>query len=158
MPSITCGHCSNTHSSVSEVRSCSGTSSVAVLDRPEPKSTGRRDFASLGWRELCSLVPAGRYAITYQGQTAFVKVDKPEEGRWLGYTFINRQAGAEYFPVRNSEARFGMLRSIVADGPREASIRYGKELGECGCCGRELTNPESIAAGIGPVCAKRHGW
>lgn len=27
--------------------------------------------------------------------------------------------------------------------------------GECGRCGRELTDPESIARGLGPVCAER---
>lgn len=27
--------------------------------------------------------------------------------------------------------------------------------GECGRCGRELTDPESIARGLGPICAER---
>lgn len=27
--------------------------------------------------------------------------------------------------------------------------------GRCGCCGRALTVPESIASGIGPVCAEK---
>lgn len=27
--------------------------------------------------------------------------------------------------------------------------------GTCGCCGRELTVPASIASGFGPVCARR---
>lgn len=31
-------------------------------------------------------------------------------------------------------------------------------VGKCGCCNRALTVPESIASGIGPVCAKKgHG-
>ena len=29
--------------------------------------------------------------------------------------------------------------------------------GKCGCCGRKLTHPESLATGIGPECAKRKG-
>lgn len=41
----------------------------------------------------------------------------------------------------------------------ESLERYGKlyamESGNCWVCGRELTTPESIAAGIGPVCATR---
>lgn len=28
-------------------------------------------------------------------------------------------------------------------------------IGKCGCCGRALTVPESIASGIGPICAKK---
>jgi len=27
--------------------------------------------------------------------------------------------------------------------------------GKCGCCGRELTDPESIRCGIGPVCREK---
>ena len=30
-----------------------------------------------------------------------------------------------------------------------------KHIGRCGVCGRELTTPESIDSGIGPVCAGR---
>ncbi len=29
--------------------------------------------------------------------------------------------------------------------------------GKCGCCGRKLTNPESLASGIGPECSKKLG-
>lgn len=28
--------------------------------------------------------------------------------------------------------------------------------GQCCCCGRKLTTPESIALGIGPECARKH--
>lgn len=33
--------------------------------------------------------------------------------------------------------------------------RLGALAGRCCCCGMELTDPESVAMGIGPVCAKR---
>jgi Family of unknown function (DUF6011) len=39
--------------------------------------------------------------------------------------------------------------------PSEALERYGRETGVCGVCDRTLTNPESIARGIGPVCARK---
>jgi len=42
--------------------------------------------------------------------------------------------------------------------PLTAAIRYGKVSGECSCCGRELTDPQSIDQGIGPVCARKFGW
>lgn len=32
---------------------------------------------------------------------------------------------------------------------------YGHEFGCCCMCGRELTNPESVALGIGPVCREK---
>lgn len=34
---------------------------------------------------------------------------------------------------------------------------YGHETGNCMCCGKQLTNPDSIAAGIGPICASNFG-
>ena len=38
---------------------------------------------------------------------------------------------------------------------RDELIAEGKRTGVCQVCNRKLTNPESIAAGIGPVCAGR---
>lgn len=46
----------------------------------------------------------------------------------------------------------------AANDPLTAAIRYGKESGECSCCGRELTDPKSIERGIGPICATKFGW
>lgn len=37
----------------------------------------------------------------------------------------------------------------------EQAADYGHTTGVCCCCGRDLTNPDSIAAGIGPVCASK---
>jgi hypothetical protein len=42
--------------------------------------------------------------------------------------------------------------------PLTAAIRYGKVSGECSCCGRELTDSQSIERGIGPICATKFGW
>lgn len=46
----------------------------------------------------------------------------------------------------------------AANDPLTAAIRYGKVSGECSCCGRELTDPQSIERGIGPICATKFGW
>lgn len=35
----------------------------------------------------------------------------------------------------------------------EQAAQYGKQTGVCCQCGRTLTNPDSIEAGIGPICA-----
>lgn len=45
----------------------------------------------------------------------------------------------------------------AANDPLTAAIRYGKETGACSCCGRELTNPQSIELGIGPICREKFG-
>ena len=39
--------------------------------------------------------------------------------------------------------------------PLDAAVKYGKLSGCCCSCGRDLTDPVSIEAGIGPVCAQK---
>ena len=55
-----------------------------------------------------------------------------------------------------SEAVLPRLMAIAVDPLGEATL-YGKQTGTCGCCGRELTDPSSIEAGIGPICAGKWG-
>jgi len=45
----------------------------------------------------------------------------------------------------------------AAGDPLTAAVRYGKETGSCSCCGRDLTNPQSIELGIGPICRDKFG-
>jgi Family of unknown function (DUF6011) len=106
-----------------------------------------------GWPDI----PAGRYAVEHNGTLKFYKVDRPTEGKYAGYTFLDVQASAEFYPIKSLETKREVLGMIAKD-PKAAAIRYGKELGYCGICGRELTRKESIARGIGPICATRFGY
>lgn len=101
-------------------------------------------------------VPDGRYALWSDDkqQWEFYKVRTPETGQWRGYTFVEVQASDDFWPIRNRETLWRILERIAED-PLAASKAYGKELGRCGVCGRTLTDPESIAAGIGPICAAK---
>lgn len=38
----------------------------------------------------------------------------------------------------------------------EQAAEFGKLTGSCCCCGKLLTDPESVAKGIGPVCEKKY--
>lgn len=40
----------------------------------------------------------------------------------------------------------------------EEASAFGQETGTCVNCFRDLTAPESLRRGYGPVCAARHGW
>lgn len=102
-------------------------------------------------------VPAGRYAVEEDGTLKFFRVDRPTEGRWAGRTFLKIQASDDLHPVRD-RARVAKILGLIAEDPRAASVRYGRELGACGICGRTLTDEDSRAAGIGPVCAGKAGW
>lgn len=98
-------------------------------------------------------VPAGRYAVENdEGHLAFYVIDRPTEGRWAGHTFVKVQASDELHKLPIPAAK-GVLAKIAKD-PKAASIRYGRELGQCGVCGRTLTDEASRAAGIGPICAQ----
>jgi hypothetical protein len=50
------------------------------------------------------------------------------------------------------ETLLALLQAIEAD-PERAAVLYGKASGNCSICGRDLTDPESIERGIGPICA-----
>lgn len=43
------------------------------------------------------------------------------------------------------------------ENPLAAAMKYGKLAGRCCSCGRDLTDPASIEAGIGPICAGKFG-
>lgn len=40
----------------------------------------------------------------------------------------------------------------ATENPQEAAVAYGRQTGNCSCCGRLLTDPVSIFGGIGPIC------
>lgn len=102
-------------------------------------------------------VLAGRYAVDGEdGVLRFYRVDRPTTGQWAGHTFVKVQASDDYHRVFATAARI-ILAKIAAD-PKGAMLRYGMELGNCGHCGRTLTDSKSRARGIGPVCASNLGW
>jgi hypothetical protein len=89
--------------------------------------------------------------------------DNTADYRYLGMIFAN--SGKPSFRLTKASRSKG----ISDDTPSVKAITWtltrlvlnlapGVEIwheGTCGCCGRELTVPESIASGFGPVCAKR---
>jgi len=96
-------------------------------------------------------VADGRYAVEEEGTLRFFKV---KNGRKAGFVFLDIQASDEWHSIRNL-GRIRTVLALIAQDAKAAMIRYGQELGECGHCGRTLTDPESRAAGIGPICAGR---
>ena len=98
-------------------------------------------------------VDAGRYAVTIGEKLRFFHINRPEDGRWAGYTFVNEQAGDELFGIRDANRRKMILETIANDD--HALARYGQELGVCGMCGRTLTDEVSREMGIGPVCRSK---
>lgn len=127
---------------------------TALMDAPHAlREAGEEDAL-----KRANAVPAGRYAIERNGVLRFYAVEEGR-GKWKGFTFVKVQASDELHPVKNSQERIAILNQIAED-TQGAMERYGKELGVCGAagCGRTLTNEESRARGIGPICAGKMGW
>ena len=62
----------------------------------------------------------------------------------------------EFFGYKLPEEHIKNVQEIAKD-PLEGAKAYGLRFGNCGMCGRGLTNHRSIDAGIGPVCAEKYG-
>ena len=124
----------------------------------KPKPAAARTGLNL-WSQL-------PYGSTYaaaeneRGSVSFVRMDKVEKGKWADWVFVKAVVGG------NEDMRLGSQRpdsddytgqwvvtlANVAKDVMAAVTRYGLELGVCGICNRQLTNEESRAEGIGPVC------
>lgn len=97
-------------------------------------------------------VADGRYAVEEAGELKFFKV---KNGRKPGFVFLDIQASDDLHSIRD-RSRIARILALIAANPDEASLRYGRELGICGDCGRTLTTETSRARGRGPVCDARH--
>lgn len=82
---------------------------------------------------------------------AGVLVGRLAGGAAIGFGAKIRAAGLDAAKIKEA------LDVIEAD-PVEALKAHGIATGSCGCCGRELTDPESIQRGIGPICWARGGF
>jgi hypothetical protein len=96
-----------------------------------------------------------------QATVRFVSVlTGPDSYSFIGTIFVERNAfvwsstksaiGADAPSVK----AFAWTWRHLASGDMPAEIEVWHE-GKCGKCGRRLTDPASIASGLGPICAGR---
>lgn len=87
----------------------------------------------------------------YVGQNGILLAKELEvysEAIWDGTRLV--QPADKRWTYRGAAAKFaGGAQKL----DKELAAKYGKIYGFCMICGRTLTDEESIAAGIGPVCA-----
>lgn len=90
----------------------------------------------------------------------------PDTGKNAGSIYVKRgkeeylgkvTAGL-FHPTMACDAATSAKVIEVASDPHNAAKAYGNRTGSCSCCGRELTNKESIDLGIGPICREKFGW
>lgn len=78
---------------------------------------------------------------------------KAEDGTYLG-----KVMGGAFSRSRDCPADLAPTIAAAATDPESAAAAYGLQTGRCSCCGRELTNAESVGLGIGPICREKFGW
>jgi hypothetical protein len=186
MASIKCGNCHATHESVNEVRGCyQGWSAPdprtrqAAHDRAADVDDMRQGIAVTPQTRrgsgsglalvkaqrtalraaLATLAPSKAHvhmAVTVETKLRFFKLDIPQKGKWVDTVFIHEQASDDLYPVRSVDRQARILDALLAD-PAAALARYGQELEQCGICGKTLTDEDSRARGIGPVCMDKMG-
>ncbi|MCH9729159.1 MAG: hypothetical protein K0U84_05675 [Actinomycetia bacterium] len=141
---------------------------TADLDYEQFIENGRR------WREL---LPKGRYAWPLYDWNIDYNVDHDDGPPLIGYavhwrrrngslsTFIT--AADKACDIReiasalqeaaatdeNMDREFQM--AAIVENPGKYAGRYGMHSGNCGFCGRKLTDPASVERGIGPECLKK---
>jgi hypothetical protein len=72
--------------------------------------------------------------------------------------YLGKIADGKFTRSRDCGADIEARIVAACADPAAAAEAYGKRTGQCSCCGRALTNEESIARAIGPICASKWGW
>lgn len=85
-------------------------------------------------------------------------------GRNLGAIYVKcdgeyagKIQGGQFLAVRSAPTNILDLVREIAASPIESARKYGRDTGTCSCCGRKLTDPTSVANGIGPICESNWG-
>lgn len=88
----------------------------------------------------------------------------PLTGKNAGALYVTRDgeyqgklSGGRFIAVGGAHADTLATLVKIAVDPAGAAREFGRVTGTCCCCGRTLTDAESIAAGIGPICATKWG-
>lgn len=91
--------------------------------------------------EFLDMPARGQLAAAIRVTENGVKLGRIEDGKFTR------------FPACTDE-QLARILAAAAD-PLAAAKAFGLRFSSCSCCGRELTNPESIKLGIGPICAEK---
>ena len=75
-----------------------------------------------------------------------------------GEVYLGKVLQGRFNKVRDCTDADALDIVDIAADPASAAIAFGKRFGKCAVCAKELSDPESVARGIGPVCAERYGW
>jgi hypothetical protein len=139
--SIRCGHCHQKHESVAAVRRCGQTGGHASSRVVQPVAMAKPGPATVGlYRKLGQI-----YSVDYWGGSGRLMARRLD--RYVS-------DGQTCYRMVSSPGMATRLSQADRMDPDEARA-FGKLTGICVRCARYLSDPDSVAAGIGPVCAKK---
>ncbi len=96
-------------------------------------------------------VPVGFYFL--DGEVYRVKASKATPARRYAYIFqVAEGMKGHYEYTKGAIFRLSMEHKLT----REQASSIGHATGVCCVCGRELTDPVSVAQGIGPICIQKY--
>ena len=122
---------------------------------------------TVAWRVVSDLIENLKYCpwVPREGQVAVpvLAAGTYAHGDVILRVQISRTSGKPYAKVwtgsgweYDSQAyRAHAAHAVVI--PLEQALAIGVATGHCVCCARDLTDPLSVEAGIGPVCVKDYG-
>lgn len=64
-------------------------------------------------------------------------------------------SAAKALPQEDKAALWSLLTAMRDGDAEKVFAEHGHRFGVCCLCGRELSNPESVELGIGPICRER---
>lgn len=124
----------------------------AILGSMRVSPESARAWQQQAPRDKFTDVPNGYYAVnTDDGELAFYRVSTFQSGDRK----VQVQASDVLHNMRGRKAADGVLAKIRKVTAPVAGKLYADRIGNCWRCGRTLTDAESRARGIGPVCINK---
>jgi hypothetical protein len=145
-----------------------------VEDAPRPVQLSKRTYQA---------VPSGTYTVVFaSGHYVTIRVQDASDterekfnlargaqfigylngpDNWVNYKNMGTISGgklriwSKYQTLVDKVQAAEALLTADRDGRNAMGIAYARQSGNCYVCGRKLTTPQSLADGIGPVCAGR---
>lgn len=115
----------------------------ALLKRPKIAKVSEKHVAKSEW------VEAVEDAYYKDSEGTFYQAKRSKAGHLYAMTLVPHGKKFKWVYAPGAMKNFQNWKPVSA----EDAAAFGKAWGHCMVCARLLTNPDSIEAGIGPICA-----